>query len=235
MRRLDAGFSLMELLVCFSISMLLIGILIQHLLSVSRQYQQLHSVLEETIELQWVFDTIRARIRHAGFTPCRGLNQLHAIDTRDRSETLKSMAAIAVQEGEEPRLLIQKMDETAFGLAEILTPNQVRIHHHLFKSNQPVLISDCTHAEVHDIKKIGDIIQLNQPLVFHYSPEVYIGPWISEAFFFRKSKGLFIKQQRVDYMAPAKKIEFTLDHSTVSMRLHSKLGKIYVFKERIRM
>jgi hypothetical protein len=235
MKRLDAGFSLIELLVCFFISMLLISILIQHLLSVGRQYQHLHMVLDETIELQWVFDMMRARIRHAGFTPCVGLNQLHVIDTRDARDSPGLLKAIEVQQGEEPRLVIQKMDETAFGLAEILAPNQLRAHQNSLKPNQPVIISDCTHAEIHEIQKIGEIIQLNKPLVFDYSSEVYVGRWVSEAFFFRKPKGLFIKQQRVDYMAPAKSIEFMLNNAKLSMRLHSKLGKTYVLEEQVRI
>lgn len=238
MKRLNAGFSLIELLICFFLSMLLVNILIQHLLSVSRQYQQLHAVLDETIELQWVFDMMRARIRHAGFTPCQSLDQLQVIDTRNGSEQLQ---AIAVEAGDEPRLVIQKMDETRFSLVDILAPNQLRMHdaysehYRVLKPNQPVIISDCSHAEVHEIKKTGDMIYLNKPLVFDYSPEVYVGPWVSDTFFFRESKGLFLKQQRVNYIAPAKKIAFVLNNKNISMRFCSKLGKMYVLEERVRI
>ena len=212
--------------------MLLILILIQHLLSVTRQYQHTHAVLDEAVELQWVFDVIRARVRHAGFTPCMGLNHLERIDTRDSSNGL---SALEVQSGEIPKLLIQKMDETQFGLAEILTPTTLRVRAHFLKLNQPVMIADCKHAEVHSMQQTGDILTLNQPLVFDYAPEVYVGAWVSEAFFFKQHRGLFFQQHRVDYMAKADSIRFNLTQSKVIMTLISKLGKQYILEARMRM
>ncbi len=239
MKRFDAGFSLTELLVCFFISMLLISILIQHILSVSRQYQQTQAVLEETTELQWVFDVMRARIHHAGFTPCRSLNHLKTIDTRDKPERLD-----ALEVEDDTKLLIRKMDENHFGLVRVLSPDILRIKNTVLKSNQSIIISDCTHAEIHDAYQIyqtkqGVVIKLKKPLVFKYSPETYVGAWISEAFFFRKHKGLLIKQRRVDLMAPAESIRFELrKHSAYSafmMKWVSTLGKTYVFEARTRM
>ena len=221
--------------------MLLIAILIQHLLVVSRQYQHTHAVLDETVELQWVFDVMRTRIHHAGFTPCISLNQLKTIDTRETPERLQ---AIEVEEGKEPKLSIRKMDETQFGLARVLASDTLRLNHIDLKSDRPVIISDCTHAEVHDVyqthqTKQGFVIQLTKPLVFEYSPEVYVGAWVSEAFFFRKPKGLFIRQQRVDFMTEAESVRFDLDkqgaYSSVIMELVSKLGKHYVLEARTRM
>ncbi|MDF1646516.1 MAG: prepilin-type N-terminal cleavage/methylation domain-containing protein [Legionellaceae bacterium] len=243
MRRVNAGFSLVELLVCFFISMLLILVLIQHLLSVSRQYQYIHSVLDETIELQWVFDVMRARIHHAGFTPCLGLNQLKSIDTRDRPEALD---AITVQQDKlkGPALFIRKMDETQFGLVEILASNRLRIKNIILKSGNPVIVSDCMHAEVHEVSKIsqtqdGQVLQLKKPLAFDYAPEVYIGRWVSERFFFRRLKGLFIQQKRIDFMTAAKSIKFNLHQNQaypkVVMVLVSKLDKKYVLEARTRM
>lgn len=202
------GFSLVELLVCFFISMLLTGILIQHLLSVSRQFHETHALLDEAIELQWVFDVMRTRIYHAGFTPCKALRALHVIDTRDVPDTLD---AIHVQHTPDPKLVIQKMDERAFGRAQFISANQLRVKDLTLKTKHPVLIADCRHAEVHAVQeKSGDVITLQKPLVFQYSDEVYLGVWIKETFLFRKPKGLFFKQQHVDYMAPAEHVQFRL-------------------------
>ncbi|MCH9689064.1 MAG: hypothetical protein K0U24_00815 [Gammaproteobacteria bacterium] len=241
MKCADAGFSLTELLICFSISMLLLLILIQHVLSVSRQYQHIHAVLDETVTLQWAFDVMRARIHHAGFTPCLGLNQLKTTDTRDKPELLQ---AIEVQSSNTPKLIVRKMDEKHFGLVQQLAPNTLHLSHDVLIPNRPVIIADCSHAEVHEIKHIsqaksGEIIQLKKPLVFEYGPEAYIGNWVSEAFFFRKSRGLFIQQQRVDYMAAAEHAEFELKKKqadfVVMMRLVSRLGKTYILEARPRM
>ena len=178
MKHMHQGFSLTELLVCFFLSMLLIAILLQHVLSVSRTHQHIHDVLDEATELQWVFDVMRARIHHAGFTPCLGLNQLQTTDTRDSSESLQ---AIEVQAG--THLLIRKMDEAHFGLARRLTPDTLRVRDFGLKPDRPVIIADCVHAEVHDVESFyhtseGLLIQLKTPLVFDYSSEIYFYAWI---------------------------------------------------------
>jgi hypothetical protein len=201
----QAGFSLVELLVCLLLSMLLILILIQHLLSVSRQSQQVHALLQETIELQWVFDVMRARIVHAGFTPCKRLSQLNTIDTRTGQAHLLGLTVLPHQ------VLIYKMDETAFSLAVPLSAHQLQVKNLSLKPNRAVIIANCTHAEVHQVAgKIGDVITLTKPLVFDYAQEMYLGAWIEEGFIFKPGKGFFFKQQHVDYMAAAEHVQFSL-------------------------
>ncbi len=239
MRRMQQGFSLAELLVCFALSMLLIAVLIQHVLSVSRAYRHIHDVWDEAAELQWVFDVIKARVRHAGFTPCRSLSDLQTIDTRETPELLQSLE---VQAG--VKLLIRKMHESRFGLARRLTPDTLRMRELSLKPDRAVIIADCQHAEVHDVARLyqsphGLLIQLKKPLVFDYSPEMYVGEWVSEAFFFRPAKGLLIKQQRVDWIARAQRIQFRLEYhanySKVLLNWTSKLGKQYKLEVRARM
>ena len=232
------GFSLVELLIAFFISMVLLTLLVQQLSAVSRQYQRLHAVLEETMTLQWVFDLVRSRIRHAGFTPCVGLDQLHALDTRDEPEHLKAIElAYPLQPHVATRLVIRKMDETAFSFAEILDAYHLRVVACCFKmpANAFVLIADCEHAEVHEVAQVGESIQLKKPLVFHYAKEVYVGPWVSEAFFLKPGKGLLIQQHRVDHIMPLKQLEFQLENTTVIMRVVTMLGQQALLKERFRM
>ncbi len=239
MKQHEEGFSLTELLVCFLVSVVLTSILVAHVISVSRQYQHTQAVLDETMELQWVFDVIRGRVYHAGFTPCVGLNQLKRVDTRERPEALK---AIEVEAGQ--KLLIRKMDETAFGLVHILASNMLRVKGVHLKAENPILISDCVHAEVHDIDSIhvtraGNMLTLKKPLMFAYASEVYVGPWVSQAFFFRKPRGVFIEGQRVNWLAAAKSVVFKLvkheRYITLRIAWVSMLGKRYTLEARTRM
>jgi len=226
MCRKFAGFGLTELLVSFFISTLLILILTQHLLSVSRQYHQIHATLDQAMELQWVFDVIRDRVHHAGFTPCRRLDHLIVADTRDSPE---SLLPIEVETGEHIKLNLRKMNEAVLTQVIIQTNvvffiNQsVRLH-----VGRPILIADCMHAEVHDIDSIqptrgGKLVTLKKPLVFDYEPEVYVGEWMSEAFYFKQ--GLFYKQHRADKLtSQIKRVQFSLDNHTN----YPKLSMLFV-------
>ncbi|MDF1677980.1 MAG: hypothetical protein P1U32_04720 [Legionellaceae bacterium] len=238
MKLRESGFSLTEILVCFLMSVALISILVMHVLSVSRQYQHTQTVLDEAIELQWVFDVIRARVHHAGFTPCVGLEHLKTVDTRERPEALKAIEVV------NQKLLIRKMDEAIFGLVHILAPDTLRLEDVHLQAENAILIADCMHAEVHDIDSVrathaGDVLTLKKPLVFAYTSEVYVGPWVSQAFFFRSPKGLFIETQRVNWLAAAQSVAFKLmEHKryiTLEMSLVSTLGKRYTLEARTRM
>lgn len=220
---------------------MLILVLTQQLLSVQRTYRFVSAFFNEVIELQWVFDAMRVKIHHAGFAPCLGLNHLTMIDTRDHPENLQ---AIEIIQGDLPQLVIRKMDEQRFGLTQILGPTQLSLSTKLFRSDRPIIIADCEHAEVHEIEKarltkLGYLIQLQKPLVFHYANEVYAGAWLSETFYFRKLKGLLMKRHRIDLMVAAKAGRFYIkkqhEYFTVKMTLISKLNKSYRFVSRTRM
>ncbi len=226
------GVSLIELLVCFCISMLLIGILSAHLFSMTKQYHSMHQALDEVMELQWVFDFMRKKIRHAGFTPCRELNQLDVVDTRDMPEALH---AVAIMKTPVPALLIQKMDETHFGRVKRLAPDKLYMPRGQIASGRPILIADCEHAEIHHAEKRGQVIQLKKPLVFDYEDEIYAGEFVTEQFFFRPHRGLLFKRHRADYLCPAKKVQFQLDDRTLQMKLLSIHDKWYHLKETMRM
>jgi hypothetical protein len=199
MCRKFAGFSLTELLVSFFISTLLILILTQHLLSVSRQHHQVHATLDQAMELQWVFDVMRDRVHHAGFTPCRRLDHLVNTDTRDIPE---SLLPIEVDQEGHAKLWIRKMNEAALTQINIKTNTVFFINKSIsLKPDRPILIADCTHSEVHDMDRIeptrgGYLVHLKKPLVFDYEPQVYAGEWMSESFYFKKA--LFYQQHRAD-------------------------------------
>jgi len=216
MCRKQAGFGLTELLVSFFISTLLILILTQHLLSVSRQHHQVHATLDQAMELQWVFDVIRDRVHHAGFTPCRRLDHLVSIDTRDVPE---SLMPIELDQEHHAKLYLRKMNEAAITQASIKTNTVFFMNKSVsLKPDRPIIIADCTHAEVHDVERIeptrgGHLVYLKKPLVFDYEPQVYVAEWMVEAFYFKKA--LFYQQHRADKLTShIKSIFFELENHT---------------------
>ena len=241
MYRKFAGFGLTELLVSFFISTLLILILTQHLLSVSRQHHQVHATLDQAMELQWVFDVIRDRVHHAGFTSCRRMDHLISIDTRDMPE---SLLPIEIEQGSHAKLYIRKMNEAAITQASIKTNTVFFMNQSVsLKPDRPVIIADCTHAEVHDVERIeptrgGHLVYLKKPLVFDYEREVYVGEWMVEAFYFKKA--LFYQQHRADKLTShIKSIVFDLDNQAsypkLSMRFVLQDGTSDSLEARVRM
>ena len=111
------------------------------------------------------------------------------------------------------------------------------------KHDHSILISDCTHAEVHDIDRIeptrgGHLVYLKKPLVFDYGTQVYVGEWMEEAFYFKKA--LFYKQHRVDKLTShIKHMVFELDNHTsypmLSMQVTLHNGASDSLKARVRM
>jgi len=241
MYRKCAGFGLTELLVSFFISTLLILILTQHLLSVSRQHGQVHTTLDRAMELQWVFDVMRDRVHHAGFTPCRRLDHLVSMDTRDVPE---SLLPIEIKGDMRSTLCIRKMNETAPAQAHIKEDAVFMVDKSIsLKSDRPVLIADCIHAEVHDVDRIeptrgGRLVYLKKPLVFEYASSVYVGEWVSESFFLKKS--FFYQQHRVDKLTSwLSSVAFEIDNHTaypkLSMNFTSRDGVSDVLEARVRM
>jgi hypothetical protein len=235
------GLGLTELLVALVLSMLLMLVLMQQMLLMMRESAYVHEKLDEAVELQWVLDWMRTRVHHAGFTPCHRLDRLKAVDTRDVVESLRP---IEVVEGETPRLSIRKMNEEALGLVDVRGPNTLFVADGFLKSDRPVLIADCMHAEVHvlrDIKKsaTGYVVHLKKPLVFDYPGPVYVGEFISESFFYRKQR-LFYQQHRVDAVTSwMRDVAFYLEleghYPRVVMKFISRYGVAHVFHARLRM
>jgi len=241
MYRRVTGFSLTELLVSFFISTLLILILTQHLLSMSRQHHHVHAALDQAMELQWVLDVMRDRVHHAGFTPCRRLDHLITTDTRDLPEPL---FPIEISPNDPAKLYIRKMNETALTQISIKTNTMIFMDKSVsLKPDRPILIADCTHAEVHDITSIeaargGKLVTLKKPLVFEYEPSVYVGEWMSESFYFKH--GFMYKQHRADKLtSQIKHIKFELNHHeaypVLSMQFVLDNGTSDSFQARVRM
>ncbi len=237
----EAGFSLTELIVALALSVMLVFVLIQQLLLVSREAVHVHQALDENTELQWVVDWMRMRIHHAGFTPCYRLDKLKTRDTRAVPEP---MVSVAVSTDKEPTLSIKKLNEQATLNAEIKYPNELWVKAYPMDVTRPILVSDCMHAEVHDVDYViknqeGYALHLKKPLAFHYPGNTYIGEFVSEAFFFRNNK-LYYQHHRVNEVTSRmQNVTFKLEqkgpYTWVVMHFSTSKSAHYKLHSRLRM
>lgn len=199
------GFSLLELMVSFLISSVLMMLLMQQVLQLKRQSQLIYDTMNQALEVQWLTDFIRHRVHKAGFTPCRRLDDLTVIDTRSNPETLTSIELNTQQNGFSFRHMHDDVSEVTAQL-DLKTLLVTTLH---LNKEYPVLIADCHHAEVHSIAKMTrhkkeSVVVLNEPLVYSYHSPIYLGEWVSEAFFIRtvyeNKKALFYRYHRVDQL-----------------------------------
>ncbi|WP_051555176.1 PilW family protein [Legionella fairfieldensis] len=200
------GISLVELLIGLFLTGFLVTIMMQHYLASKRQYRYVQSLLDQSYELQLVSDLIRNSVRHAGFTPCRGLNALQVVDRRDSRSA--SNSAIAMQSGKKTGFSIHRMSEYFSSVIKSISPTKLFLKAGvLYQEGQTILIADCYHAEIQQIEhvqsnKTGSIIRLTKPLMFDYVMPVYVGEWIEEAFFIQKNQqgrqSLFYQQKHAE-------------------------------------
>lgn len=179
------GSSLTEVLVALVASSILIMILMNQYLGVKRHYQKYEAQLESSLETQLVVDLIRSTIRKAGFTPCMSIDNLRTYDTRNN---MSSLSSLILPSPEHHDLQINHMSDEFALLQSQVSPTQLLLKNEAeFSKKHPILIADCTHAEVHSIHELQHDSQhwkmtLNHALVYTYNPPVYVGEWIEEHF-----------------------------------------------------
>jgi hypothetical protein len=217
------GFSLLELMISLLLFMLLMMILMQQILHLRRMSTELFLGVDETLEMQWVTDFIRSRVRMVGYTPCRRIDHLEVFDARVNPNSLAMMTF----HGE--KLTLRRMHEQSFPILKQKNDQVFFTRHNQLSRKWPVMVADCYHAEVHDISTINsysdaDEVILSMPLQFTYEPPVYVGEWISESFFTRNVSfgkyALFYKNHHVD--------KLTSSIQKISMNLHEIQDYLYV-------
>jgi hypothetical protein len=189
MKRFE-GLGLPEMLISLFLASLIMTALLQHYISIKQHYRTLQSTLDTANETQWVIDLIRHSIRQAGFTPCLRVDRLIARDHRQGQNRLKAIDTDNV-------LQINRMSSHFDEVNEWVNSSQlITTRTQTFHSESSLLIADCYHAEVVTAKAVKhmpnkQMISLNQALLFTYQPPVFIGEWIEERFFIRKSRLLY--------------------------------------------
>ncbi|GGI80345.1 hypothetical protein [Legionella impletisoli] len=222
MKQYPLGFSLTELLIGLFLSSVLILLLVNQFLSIKHHVRFINQAIEQDMELQLIKDLFRHSIHHAGFTPCLNLEQLV---TADRTQNDQKLSALYI-DANEPRLQIQRMHES-YQVIESILSEQTILTLADFKAKQQVLIADCYHAEVHQIRRVESYgatkrMTFEKPLLFNFKEPIYIGGWINEAYFIHRNhhtSSLLYKQNHSEELS-------SLVHSmTVSLADHP-LGKV---------
>lgn len=186
------GVGLAEILISLLLSSLIMTALMHQYIKIKQHYVRMQALLEQDTEMQLAIDVMRDSIRQAGFAPCLGIDRLMTVDK------LKGLEI----KGHE--LFIHRMSSSFETILTINNATKILTTHtnnHLF--SRPILIADCVHAEIQTVKNVqithaGKLINLSQPLLFDYTPPIYVGEWLDEQFFVPPAGGLFYKVQHAD-------------------------------------
>ncbi len=201
MRR-HAGWGLFELLISLVLSMLLFVALVEQLVHTKRHILQVNERMSQVVDMQWLTDMLRSRIRAAGFTPCLRSDHLHSVDTRQSPESTRWYEW---QAAPLPQLTLRRMAEGVRPVTQVISAREIVINGASVSRKRPIMIADCWHAEVHSQAEVnaapdGVHVVLNEPLKFNYMPPIYYAEWLSESFFIRK-QALFYRHRRVDKLS----------------------------------
>ena len=196
------GVGLPEMLIALLLAMLISTITLRHYVLAKHHYLRVQTALEESDEWQGVIELIRDSSRKAGFTPCVSLSHLITLDTRNDAHGLTALKV-------GPQTVhIHRMSEVFDVVLERPNPSEFIVTNEVtIRPGRPVLIADCFHAEVHQVKatwpmKESQRVVLSKPLAFVYHPPIFIGEWVEEQFFVAKkahAKGaLFYHRNHTD-------------------------------------
>ena len=184
------AFSLTEVLMALFTGTLLLSMVIGSVIQIKSHYHKTKSSLAESLDLYYLSELIQDRIRKAGFTPCLGINQLITADTR----TSIPYPPLQNLTFDERSIQINRMDEQFLTLPTLISRDKLQFTKKTqLNASQVLIISDCYHAEVHQILKMNhhkhDIeAQLKKPLVFQYDEPVFVAPWREEVFYYDRNK-----------------------------------------------
>lgn len=187
----QSGISLVELLISFCLSLLLMSALMTSYLLAKRQYQKAGQTLSTAFELELLSEFLRDRIRAAGFTPCRGVSYLI---TKDRRPTGGSIKAIDWHSVPVSTIQLSSMNSHISQVWVEPEANQLLLQQgHCFEKGQAVMVADCFHAEVvlvKDCKKSPSawFLTLEKSLYFTYTIPFYVSEWEEIHFYIAKNK-----------------------------------------------
>lgn len=185
------GFGFIELLLALLISSLIGTLFVEFYLNTKKSYLKVEHELDLGFDKQWLADILSDSIRRAGFTPCLPINRLDALDRRI-NKTIS--AGLIVENTLRQHILVLRMNEQFTDLLGLRDRQSLLISNELaLKVNRPLIIADCEHAEVHHIQSIThlknqNLIQLEKPLHFQFSDHAFVGQWLEEEWFIRRSK-----------------------------------------------
>lgn len=184
----QSGIGLPEVLISLFLTSLIMATLGQIYLSNKRQYSEAQTVLSASLDLQWVSDLLSDSIRHAGFTPCLGVDQMETIDRRNNK---KNLSGLTIEQSPQQSVQVNRMSNLFSKVIAIQNTTQLIVSNTvLFKKHRPILIADCEHAEVHQILSVEKsaktyLLTLAKPIMFSYPTTTYAGEWFEEKWFIK--------------------------------------------------
>jgi hypothetical protein len=229
----SSGYSLVELMVSLLLSSLVIAILMRSVCWLQQQTEWTLDEIKRVQEKTWIVSFLRSRVHAAGFTPCRSLDNLELLDTREKIRTLK-----AIELRETNHITLRHM---GYAYAEVYALDEQRMRLSIqgisIDPERPIIIADCFHAEIHEIESIqkqADVtsIVLKKPVFYRYQLPFYLGEWIVESFFI-KNQTLFYHYQHTDALADwIHNMSISVTQEAYSRRLQFTFGKDLSFSVR---
>lgn len=205
----QSGFSLSEMLISLFLASLITITFSQLYLSSKSQYLKAQELLEINFDLEWVSALLSDSIRKAGFTPCMGIEHLKTNDSR---QLRRAIISFQIENIPYLQFQVNRMNEVFTEVVNIVSPTQVVITQSVISNiKHPLMISDCRHAEVHEILKMdrlvnGYLITLTKPLMFTYDKTTYLGEWLEERWFIKPNaegeKTLHYKLFQTEELSP---------------------------------
>ena len=201
------GFSLLELLLSMLLSFSVISLLLTQMIGIKRDAEIIFVQTQATVESYWLIELLRSRVHAAGFTPCRRIDQLTAIDARFNPQPL---LPLEVPSSLASDVFIRRMANHYALMRQRANRRLIWVESEHVANNRPIIVADCVHAEVHGIAHLsparrGTIVELTEPLVFNYPGSAFAGEWVTDRFFLQKTRdngmALYYQHHRVDRLS----------------------------------
>ena len=199
-----AGFTLFELMLSLSLSVLILAAAISFYIQGMRNIVVLTTSQREAVEAETVLSLLRNRIANAGANGCNGVLQPAPALTGDAHRL-----QVSYQAQPQMRLLSVGADERTL----VIEPGVE------FRDNQLLMVCDADHAEVVTVRdfnatNIGEVMHLRSPLQYHYQHDALIGPFVFAQFYLEKNNLMMENagHKRSHLFEGLKALNFTYDN-----------------------
>lgn len=174
------GFSLTELLISLCLSALILLMLTRAYLSTKLQFDSNQRQIANQVDVAWVIAVMADSVRRSGFSPCGLVSRLKT--------STRPILGLAVQHEVNDILTTGRMSEFFVEIDQIDNAQRLVMSPlWAINSRHPVMITDCYHAELNYVSRVGGVWALKKPLAFDYHHPVYLGTWIEERWFIKKN------------------------------------------------
>lgn len=159
MKRIEQGYSLLELMIAISLSLFLSMGMINIFIYSKNIYRLTQSLNTISTKTRMAFYLLSHDIRMAGFVGCVRLIEALPLNRHLISDSLVvwhkgantaklSLPKLARYQKDSDVILIQFLDPDTFPIKEAKSSHIILLHKKLFRPRDILLISDCQHAEL---------------------------------------------------------------------------------------